>query len=71
MNATGGSPPTAPDEAFARRLLAEVYTPEGVDHWLTRPHRCLDGATPLDLIERGEGLLVLVEIQQLIEGVLV
>jgi hypothetical protein len=58
MNATGGSPPT-PDEVHARRLLAEVYTPEGVDYWLTRPHRCLDGATPLDLIEQGDGERVL------------
>ena len=48
-----------PDEVRARRLLAEVYTPEGVDRWLERPHRCLDGAVPLDLIEQGDGERVL------------
>jgi hypothetical protein len=72
MNATGGSsPPPTPDEAHARRLLAEVYTPDGVDLWLTRPNRRLDGATPLDLIEHGDGLRVLMEIEGLIEGVFV
>lgn len=48
--------------------LGEVYTPEGVQIWLTSKHKLLGDERPWDLLERGEGERVLAVVRQLVEG---
>lgn len=57
-------------ERRVRDLLAEVYTPEGVDQWLRGRKRSLDGRAPIDLLhgsdaDRGR---VFTAIERLIAG---
>ena len=40
--------------ARLRRELAVIIVPEAVDKWLHTPNNYFDGASPLELIERGE-----------------
>jgi len=40
--------------ARLRRELAVIIVPEAVDKWLHTPNDYFDGASPLELIERGE-----------------
>ena len=56
-------------EARIRELLNEVYLPEGVDIWLTTPHRRFGGETAIDLIRSGRGDEVLGEVERLTGGV--
>jgi hypothetical protein len=55
-------------EAFVRRQLGEVYTPEGVEVWLAGHNRSLGGERAIDLIDRGEGERVLAVIERLTTG---
>lgn len=56
------------DEAQARGWLAEFYTPEGVDVWLTGYNRFLGWRRAADLIAEGEGDRVLALIAVLRDG---
>jgi hypothetical protein len=53
---------------LVRALLSEVYEPEGVDIWLSRPHKWLGGDSGNDLIDRGEGERVLAAAERLVTG---
>ncbi|BCI54983.1 hypothetical protein NIIDNTM18_42610 [Mycolicibacterium litorale] len=55
-------------EARIRELLSEVYEPEGVDIWLTSPHRWLGGERGMDLIRDGRGDEVLAVAERLVGG---
>lgn len=59
---------TRDQEHQAREQLAELYTPEGVDIWLTTPHQWLDGQRAIDLIRNGDGDRVLAVIDRLTGG---
>ncbi len=56
------------DEAEARRLLAELYTPEGVEIWLGRRKHSMLGARPIDLIQQGNGDKVIAHLHMLLDG---
>jgi hypothetical protein len=48
-----------------KRLLAEVYKPEGVRIWLTSRNANLARHTPLELILDGAGELVVAEAERM------
>lgn len=54
--------------AQARQVLAEIYTPDGIEVWLHGRKRSLNSERPLDLIARGDGERVLARIRQLLDG---
>jgi transcriptional regulator with XRE-family HTH domain len=56
------------DLRYVVEFLAEFYTPEETRLWLYSKHRLLNGARPIDLINRGEADQVLAIIQSLDEG---
>jgi hypothetical protein len=45
-------------EAKCRALLAETYTPEGVEIYMHARNRQLAFSTPVELIEHGNGAMV-------------
>jgi hypothetical protein len=51
-----------------REALAEVYRPDGVDLWMTAPHRSFGGLSATEMIERGRTEEVLAEIERLATG---
>lgn len=55
-------------EARVRELLGEIYLPEGVDIWLSSPHRWLGGERGIDLINSGRGDEVLAAAERLVGG---
>lgn len=57
-------------EVEIRAVLAETYTAEGVEIYMRSRNRMFDGATPLELIARGEGLRVLNVAGGLADGVM-
>lgn len=60
---------TAPTEAQVRRAALDVYTPAGVDLFMTSSHlRAFDGRTPVDLCRTGEGQVVLDLLDALASG---
>jgi uncharacterized protein (DUF2384 family) len=61
--------PVEPPEPI-RRLLADVYRPDGQAIWLNAPNQLLDGAVPADLIRDGEGQRVADLLTALAEGVI-
>lgn len=54
---------------YVRRAAREVLTAEGVEIWLCAPNPWLNGATPSDLVLRGESTRVLTMIEALASGV--
>ena len=60
----GGSEP----RAAIRAALAEVYRPEGVEIWMTAPHRSFGGLSAEQMVERGRASEVLAEIERLTTG---
>jgi hypothetical protein len=54
---------------YVRAAAARVYTPEGVEVWMDAPNRMLDGATPRQCVDAGDGGKVLGLIAALAEGV--
>lgn len=48
-----------------KRLVGEVYTPVGVEIWLTARNRRLGHHTPLELIMEGFGDIVVAEAERL------
>jgi hypothetical protein len=59
---------SASEVAEVRAKCAEVYTPEGVDIWMSARQHYFYGRTPLELIEAGETDVVLYRLEQLIRG---
>jgi uncharacterized protein (DUF2384 family) len=57
-------------ETHLRTLLADVYTPEGVEAWLNAPHRLLGGERPLDVLDT-EPERVIQVVYQLVDGTVV
>lgn len=55
-------------EQRARRLLAEVYEPEGVELWMRGRKASLEGLTPEEAIKRGAANVVFNLIGQMISG---
>ena len=53
-----------------RRLLTDVFRPDGQAIWLNAPNPMLDGAVPADLIRAGEGERVADALLALAEGVM-
>ena len=51
--------------ARTKRLVGEVYTPLGVEIWLTARNRHLGHHTPLELILEGFGDIVVAEAERL------
>lgn len=49
-------------------ILSEVYEPEGVQIWMTSPHRWLDGRRAIDLIAEGRASEVLAAAEYLVGG---
>ena len=49
-------------------LLSQLYEPEGVQIWMTSPHRRLGGRRAVDLIAEGHATEVLAEVNRLIDG---
>jgi hypothetical protein len=49
-------------------LLAEVYEPEGVQIWMTAPHRWFKGKTATEMIAEGRSSEVLAAVNILIDG---
>lgn len=54
--------------AEARRLLADVYKPEGVAIWLHGRKRSLGERRPIDLLREGEHEAVFAAIERLRAG---
>jgi uncharacterized protein (DUF2384 family) len=54
--------------AQVRRELADLYTPEDIEIWLTRPNPMLSGRNAIELIDDGEGELVLTAVEHLTTG---
>jgi hypothetical protein len=54
--------------AEVRAKCAEVYTPEGVDIWMSARQRYFYGRTALEMIEAGEADVVMYRLEQLIRG---
>jgi len=55
-------------ETRIRRLLAEVYRPEGIDIWMMSRNKDLYGRVPRDLIDAGLGEEVLDHVEYLAGG---
>lgn len=55
-------------ERRVRELLADVYTPEGVEIWLNAPNRSLGGFRAVDLLADGDGADVLAVAERLAGG---
>ncbi|WP_082683929.1 MULTISPECIES: MbcA/ParS/Xre antitoxin family protein [unclassified Mycobacterium] len=49
-------------------LLCELYEPEGVQIWMTSPHRWFGGRRAVDLIAEGRAEEVLAAINRLNDG---
>ena len=58
------------DEELARRMAADVYTPEGVDIWYDAPNRLLNNASPRQFVDAGDVGRVLQVLDQLASGAL-
>lgn len=54
--------------ARIRELLADVYTPFGINVWMSSPNRNLDGKSPIGLMSDGQGHLALAEAEILAGG---
>lgn len=52
-----------------RRAAADVFTPEGVEIWVDARNRLLEGLSPRQLVEQGQGDEVLRALEGLAEGV--
>lgn len=63
-----GVVPPPPDEQIVRDALAEVYRPEGVEIWMTAPHRSFGGRSATEMIHAGRSEEVLAEIERLTTG---
>lgn len=59
---------TAPTREQVVAACGELFTPEGVPIWMASPNRLLDGRSPDELVEAGEGQRVLDLILALCEG---
>lgn len=49
-------------------LLSELYEPEGVQIWITSPHRWFGGRRAVELIAEGRAEEVLAAVNRLIDG---
>ena len=49
-------------------LLSELYEPEGVQIWMSNPHRRFENRSALDLIAEGRASEVLGEVHRLTDG---
>lgn len=49
-------------------VLSEVYEPEGVQVWMTSPHRWFGGRKAVDLIDEGRSGEVLAAANRLVDG---
>jgi len=57
------------DYGRVREAAAEVYTPEGVEVWMTARNKMFEGRTPTEMIEAGQTGRVLDLIAALADGV--
>ncbi len=61
-------------ESFIRRiedLFGDIYAADEVQVWLETPQAALDGKRPIELIESGQGDVVVKAVNEIVDGILV
>ena len=56
------------DLAEVRARARDVYTDEGVEHWMGHPNHRLEGMTPTEAVQAGHTVVVLSLLQALADG---